>query len=203
MDSHQRFFAKWSRFYESIPLLGPLLRRQQDLALQRLAAASGERVLDLSCGPGRALAQLTAAGAHAIGLEHSPHMIVAAKEAGRHEPMVWGDATILPFKPASFDKLLSTNAFHHYPNPAEALREMRRVLRPGGKAVIVDPRLDSILSRLTIFGGEALLFGMRVHLHDLAEWQTICLEAGFSQADAEPLGTFPLPATSVIVTARA
>ena len=46
-DPHQGFFALWSHFYESTPLLGPLLRQQQDHALDRLAPRRGERILDL------------------------------------------------------------------------------------------------------------------------------------------------------------
>src|SRR5258708_26448093 len=130
MDAHQRFFAGWSRFYEATPLLAPVLRRQQDEAIRRLAPSAGERILDLSCGPGRALERLTAAGAIAVGLDASPQMIVAAKEAGRHEAMVSGH-TRVPVRGGSFDALLNTNAFHHYPEPLAALREMRRVLRPG------------------------------------------------------------------------
>ena len=202
-DPHQAFFARWSKFYEATPLLAKLLRRQQDLALERLGAAPGERVLDLSCGPGRALQALTGAGAIAVGLDASPHMLVAAREAGLREPLVWAEAGHLPFRDASFTAILCTNAFHHYPEPLATLRELRRVLAPGGRAVLVDPLLDSAWSRLAIYGGEALLFGMSVHLHGCAEWRTLCSAAGFARATAEPIATFPLPATSVLVTAHA
>src|SRR2546430_13512709 len=51
-----------------------LFRSQQDEAIRRLAPLADERILDLSCGPGRALEQLTAAGAVAVGLDASPQM---------------------------------------------------------------------------------------------------------------------------------
>ena len=201
-DPHQRFFAGWSKFYEATPVLGPLLRRQQDAALAALQPDSNERILDLSCGPGRALDSLRSCGARAVGLDHSAEMIGRALAGGQRAPLVRGDATWLPFRSGAFDGLLSTNAFHHYPDPDAALAEMHRVLRPGGRAVLVDPRRDSVLSRLTIFGGEALVFGMQVHLHDPAEWVRMCRRAGFAHVEAEPLSTFPLPATSVLVVAR-
>jgi demethylmenaquinone methyltransferase/2-methoxy-6-polyprenyl-1,4-benzoquinol methylase len=200
MDAHQRFFAGWSRFYESTPLLGPLLRRQQDAAIARLDPKPGERILDLSCGPGRGLRLLRERGARAVGLDASAPMLQRARPTGA--PLVRGDACVLPFADGSFDGLLVTNAFHHYPDPPAALREMARVLAANGRAVLVDPRLDSLLSRLTIFGGEAMLFGMRVHLHDPREWVSLCTQAGFHRATAEPLATFPLPAISVLVVAR-
>lgn len=201
-DPHRRFFAGWSKFYEATPLLGPLLRRQQDAALQALSPDAGERILDLSCGPGRALDSLRACGALAIGLDHSAEMLARAHQRGGRAPLVRGDATHLPFADAAFDGLVCSNAFHHYPDPPAALREIGRVLKPGGRAVLVDPRRDSLLSRLTIFGGEAMVFGMQVHLHDPAEWIAMCRQAGFAHAEAAPLSTFPLPATSVLVVAR-
>jgi ubiquinone/menaquinone biosynthesis C-methylase UbiE len=203
MDAHQRFFAAWSSFYEETPLFAWLLHRQQRAAVEALAPRPGERVLDLSCGTGRGLGLLTEAGARAVGLDVSGQMLVRALEAGRREPLVWADATRLPFRSASFDGLLCTNAFHHYPDPPRALAEIRRVLRPGGRAALVDPRLDSVLSRLTIFGGEALIFSMPVHLHTQDGWRALCQQAGFADARVEPLATFPLPATSLLVVAQA
>ena len=201
-NPHQRFFAGWSKFYEATPVIGPLLRRQQDEALAALQPDRGERILDLSCGPGRALLPMRAAGTLAIGLDHSAEMIARARAQGQRAPLVRGDATHLPFRAATFDGLVCSNAFHHYPDAPAALREICRVLKPGGRAVLVDPRRDSLLSRLTIFGGEALVFGMQVHLHDPGEWVSLCRAAGFGQATATPLATFPLPSTSVLVVAR-
>ena len=202
MDPHQRFFAAWSRFYEATPVLGRLLQRQQDAALRALAPRSGERILDLSCGPGRGLSALLEQGARPTGLDASGPMLVNARARLPSVPLARGDATFLPFRDAAFSGLVCSNAFHHYPDPLGSLREMRRVLAPGGRAVLVDPRLDSLLARLTIFGGEALLFGMDVHLHDPQGWTALCAKAGFARARAEPLATFPLPATSVVVIAE-
>jgi ubiquinone/menaquinone biosynthesis C-methylase UbiE len=52
------------------------------------------------------------------------------------------DAEALPFADGSFTAVLCTNSFHHYPNPANALREMSRVLTPAGRLVIGDPCAD-------------------------------------------------------------
>jgi len=64
---------------------------------------------------------------------------------------------------------------------------MRRALKPGGRVVLVDPNLEHPLARLTIYGGEALLFGMGVHLHSPAEWRALFAQAGFSHSFVEPL----------------
>jgi SAM-dependent methyltransferase len=183
-DAHDRFFATWSRFYERTPLLTPLLRRQQDHALRRLDPRPGERILDLGCGPGRGLRELRARQAVALGLDPSGEMALAARELA---PVVRASALGLPLRSGSLQGLLCTNSFHHHPDAQGSLREMRRVLAPGGRAVLVDPNLDHPASRLLIYGGEALLFGMGVHLHSGDEWRGLCLRAGFSSCEVEPL----------------
>ena len=192
-DPHRRFFAHWSRFYESTPLFARLLRNQQDEALRRLAARPGERVLDLGCGTGRAL-QL---GPGAVGADASLEMLGAAP-SGR---VACARAEALPFRGGAFQAVLCTNSFHHYPEPLDTLREIRRVLAPGGRAVLVDPNLDHPLARLTIYGGEALVFGMSVHLHSAREWESMCRAAGFAHATAEPLRSVALGAVSLCVQA--
>ena len=210
-DPHQGFFAVWSRFYESTPLLGPMLRSQQDAALARLAPRRGERILDLGCGPGRALRALRLLGCRAVGLDPSAEMARAAREVA---PVSRASASALPLKTASVDGVLCTNSFHHYPEPLATLREVRRVLRPGGRAVLVDPNLEHPAARLAIYGGEALLFGLGVHLHAPGEWRDLCRDAGFAEVEVERLspllpGLSRLPAladwaaVSLCVVARA
>ncbi len=194
-DPHRRFFAGWSKFYESTPLFARLLQGQQDEALRRLAPAREERVLDLGCGTGRAL--LLVPGA--VGADMSVEMLRSAPP-GR---AACARAEALPFRTATFDAALCTNSFHHYPDPLSTLREIRRVLRPGGRAVLVDPNLDHALARLTIYGGEALVFGMSVHLHSAHEWLALCTDAGFARATVEPLSALALGPVSLCIEARA
>jgi SAM-dependent methyltransferase len=193
IDPHRRFFAGWSRFYESTPLFARLLRGQQEEALRRLAPARGNRLLDLGCGTGRALQLVTGA----FGADASREMLSQAPR-GR---VVCSLAGALPFRTGAFEAVLCTNSFHHYPEPLETLREIRRVLSAHGRAVLVDPNLDHPLSRLTIYGGEALVFGMSVHLHSLREWEGMALAAGFSRALVSPLNFTLLGPVSLCVEA--
>ncbi len=192
-DPHRRFFRRWSKFYENTPIFARLLRGQQDEALRRLAPKDGERILDLGCGPGRALQRMPGAA----GADASLEMLRKAPR-GRAACAL---AQSLPFGDATFQAVLCTNSFHHYPDPIETLREIRRVLVPGGRAVLVDPNLDHPLARFTVYGGEALLFGMSVHLHGAADWVGLLTGAGFARATAEPLRTFGLGAVAVVVEA--
>ena len=105
------------------------------------AGTRGLRVLDVGCGQGIDLARYAMAGAHATGIDLTPRHVelarqhLAALELGGdvHE----GDAEALPFADATFDRASSNGVLHHTPDIARALREIRRVLAPGGEARIV------------------------------------------------------------------
>ena len=111
--------------------------------------ADGSRVLDVGTGPGRvplAIARV-APGLHVEGLDLSPEMVAAAgrnaAEAGLGDRVAFtaGDVANLPYEDASFDLIVSTMSQHHWRDPAAGLRELRRVLRPGGQVWIYDFRL--------------------------------------------------------------
>jgi hypothetical protein len=76
------------------------------------------------------------------------------------------------------------------------------VLASGGRAVLIDPNLDHPLARLTIYGGEALVLGMGVHLHSACGWKVLTAEAGFSRVSVEPIRGFPFGAVSLCIEAR-
>jgi ubiquinone/menaquinone biosynthesis C-methylase UbiE len=102
--------------------------------------------LDCGCGPGHLAIHLAryAPGLKVWALDVSPDMVreTSANTAttgltGRVVPTE-GDMRALPFPDDSFDLVTSIFAFHHLPNPGAALREMRRVLKPGGALMVRD-----------------------------------------------------------------
>lgn len=105
-----------------------------------LAKVRGKRVLDLATGTGNTLLDLGAAQREAIGIDLSPEMLRIAKhKLERHSesvPLVRGRAQELPFASCSVDSVLSTFPAE-YITASETLTEIARVLRPGGRAVIV------------------------------------------------------------------
>ena len=197
MDPHRQFFSRWARFYERTPLLARLLREQQDFALERLTALPGERVLDLGCGPGRAVCLLRGRGVIAVGADAQREMLT------REFTSAQALAGALPFRTGAFNGVICSNSFHHYPEPLATLREVRRVLAPGARAVFVDPNLEHPLARLTIYGGEALAFGMAVHLHSPHEWIALGESAGFARVQVEPIGRFPFGSVSLLIELKA
>ena len=98
-------------------------------------------VLDVGCGTGPVITLLhdKYPEKRYVGLDLTPAMIEVAQAKGLpNAEFVVGDAENLPFEDASFDAVLCSNSFHHYPNPEAFLREAHRVLRPGGKLILRD-----------------------------------------------------------------
>ena len=186
LHKHGRFFDVWSNFYRRT-LFGLELRRIQRNALDRLRVLPGQRVLDLGCGPGDGALKLTQMSAVAIGLDYSQGMLdTARKERSLAGRLTRGDAGRLPFRDGAFDKIVCTNSFHHYPNHFASLQEMRRVLKPGGLLVLVDPRQDNIFGRMAIELIEERVFGLKeVRIFPIAKWHELLKDAGFSHARIE------------------
>ena len=115
---------------------------------EALAIESGQSVLDLGCGGGhlvRDVAQAVGNSGRAVGLDASREQIQAASEvcAGMAAvELVDGDATELPFDDCSFDCLASIQMLEYVAEIDSALKEARRVLRPGGKAALISVLWD-------------------------------------------------------------
>jgi SAM-dependent methyltransferase len=94
----------------------------------------GGRVLDVGCGTGR-LGAVLGSGHEAFGVDLSPAMLRETRRSGRYV-LALGDAFALPFADGSFDATVALRLLFHFPDPAPILRELARVTRPGGLAVI-------------------------------------------------------------------
>lgn len=113
-----------------------------DEALRWLPVCAGQRVLDVATGPGTLALKAAPQAARVDAIDFSPGMIAEltaqARRAGLHN--VFGavmDAQALGFADASFDVAFCLFAFFFFPDRARAFRELHRVLRPGGGALIV------------------------------------------------------------------
>ena len=109
--------------------------------LRRLPMTSGARVLDVGCGTGELMRRLRAKHPHAVlaGLDPVAEMLAVARDKlSGNEDLRTGYADALPWGAGAFDVVVSCNMFHYISHPVQALREMGRVLRPGGSLVLTD-----------------------------------------------------------------
>ena len=101
----------------------------------------GLRVLDVGCGQGIDVYRYALAGARATGIDLTPRHVELARAhlaaMDLEAEIVQGDAEALPFPDASFDRVSSNGVLHHTPDMPAALREIRRVLAPGGEARVI------------------------------------------------------------------
>jgi demethylmenaquinone methyltransferase / 2-methoxy-6-polyprenyl-1,4-benzoquinol methylase len=103
-----------------------------------LNAQPGEVVLDLAAGTGTSTQAFTRAGADAVACDFSLGMLQAGRERVPTGIFVAGDALHLPFKDESFDAVTISFGLRNVADTTQALEEMRRVTRPGGRLVIAE-----------------------------------------------------------------
>src|SRR5262245_14563190 len=104
--------------------------------LDAACVAPGMQVLDVCSGPGMLAEGVLLRGAEAIGLDFSAEAVELARRMVPNGRFQQGDAQALPFAEASFDAVLCGYGLMHLPQPALAMREMLRVLRPGGRSAL-------------------------------------------------------------------
>ncbi|MEV8020073.1 class I SAM-dependent methyltransferase [Streptomyces sp. NPDC086554] len=135
------FFAARAANWDSrFPDDGPAYRA----AATELALRPGARVLDAGCGTGRALPALRDAvgpSGVVLGIDLTPAMLEAAVRAGRDRDgqLLLADVTRLPLRSGSLDAVFGAGLISHLPDPARNLRELSRVVRPGGLLALFHP----------------------------------------------------------------
>jgi len=127
------------------------------------AEAGGLRVLDVGCGQGIDVYHYAAAGADAAGVDLTPRHVELARlhtaAMGVRTTIVEGDAEHLPFADATFDRISSNGVLHHTPDMPAALREIYRVLKPGGEARVIVYNRNSFHYWLAQFLRQGILRG--------------------------------------------
>lgn len=143
-DDHthvQEFFTARAADWDSrFPDDGPAYTA----AVTELGLREGDRVLDAGCGTGRALPPLRAAvgpSGVVLGADLTPAMLEAAVRAGRDAEgqLLLADVAALPLRRESLDAVFAAGLIAHLPEPGENLRELARVVRPGGTLALFHP----------------------------------------------------------------
>jgi ubiquinone/menaquinone biosynthesis C-methylase UbiE len=179
-ENYERYF---------VPAIGAPLA--QDL-VEIAALRPGERVLDVACGTGvvaRLAAQRVGSGGSVAGLDVNPTMLAVARSASSPGASIeWHEASAeaMPFPEAAFDVVLCQMGLQFVPDRPAALREMQRVLLPGGRLSLNVPGpapppfviMTEALARH--IGPQAAGFvNLVFSLHDTAEIENLIRGAGF------------------------
>lgn len=192
---YARYAADAAQNYEThfVPAIGT------PFALRLLAAAGlapGERVLDVACGTGlvaRLAAQAVGPEGAVAGLDPTPGMLQLARSTSP-SGIDWHEAPAesMPLADTSFDVVLCSMGLQFFTDKVQGLREMHRVLTPGGRAVVCTPgptpplfaAIESTLAEHV--GSQASAFVQAVFcLHEPAEARALFSAAGFEEVAVE------------------
>ena len=145
MGSHNsRILDQFTR--QAAPFASAAPIRNQE-ALDRIVQWAGtgpeDTVLDVACGPGLLACAFAKVAKHVTGIDMTPAMLEQASKTQQEQGLKnvsWqqGDVYSLPFPPSQFSIVSSRFVFHHLQDPLAALKEMKRVCKPGGKIVVAD-----------------------------------------------------------------
>ena len=144
-------FTRWSTSYDRSILQWLLFAPSHRVMIRRIREAAGDRpvkMLDVGCGTGLFASKVRDSLPHVevCGVDLVSDMLAKGQPRWllhrSHVLPVQGDSERLPFASGSFDIVTCANSFHHYPRQDRAVAEMRRVLRTGGRLMIIDGYRD-------------------------------------------------------------
>lgn len=158
----------------------------REILMSHLALSPGLVVLDIATGAGRTAVSMAPRVGKVVAADLTPEMLreargLAADTGCRNIDFVAADAESLPFADASFDRVTCRVAPHHFPDLRAAIREMMRVVRPGGMVGIVDsispedPALDAFIN-----GVARMRDPTHVRSYRIDEWVSYLKEGGLS-----------------------
>jgi arsenite methyltransferase len=144
-----RFDAAMSRQVESA-YTTPDVVEQRRIIVGALSLQPGERVLDIGSGPGFLVCEMApavGASGSVTGIDPSEHMLAlsGARQAPGHVTFAPGNATDLRFADGAFDVVTSTQVYEYVADMPRALAEAHRVLRRGGRLLVMDTDWDSVV----------------------------------------------------------
>jgi ubiquinone/menaquinone biosynthesis C-methylase UbiE len=153
-DKHQATheFTRWSESYDRCILQWLLFGPSHRALIKRIRTVAEDRpvrVLDVGCGTGVFAERIRVAlpRASVWGIDLVSGMLTKGAERWRrhagHIVPIQADSERLPFAAGSFDVVTCANSFHHYPHQDRAIAEMRQVLKPGGRLMVIDGYRDA------------------------------------------------------------
>jgi 2-polyprenyl-3-methyl-5-hydroxy-6-metoxy-1,4-benzoquinol methylase len=181
-------FAKYSQYWWSNRFFAGLARRY---------GRAGSRALEIGSGLGHLIGQLEDTfETHGMDVNH--WAVARSRPEAKQTQLYTSDAQNLPFTSASFGVVLIKHIVEHLPDPARAIRELGRVLEPGGILILATPNLDGLLRPLK--GDKWIGFQDPTHisLKPPAEWFGLIKSAGLSIVRAFADGFWDVPYIPIV-----
>ncbi len=157
LERQQKQFNRWASFYDAswfrYLFFEPTYRNIIKLLRIELLGRRTARMLDVACGTAEIIARLASEfpDVQFVGADIATRMIAVAHEKIKlfsNVSIVETSVTTLPSEDELFDIVLCSDAFHHFEDPREALRSIKRVMKPGGMLLLVDPAYDTFFQKI-------------------------------------------------------
>jgi len=157
-EHFERVSARWGKGYEPRPCyMSHLDLQERRLHIQRLlgsllaADTTRLRVLDLGCGTGDVLQGVSRDRVCVVGVDLAPEMVAVAAQVHPEDRFAACDAARTPFRPGTFDVVVSAGVLEYVPDAFAVLRGAHGLLRPGGHLILSMPNRASLLRKLSRF----------------------------------------------------
>ena len=185
-DLSRKEFSKAAKVYETDDGgIYKMCRKDYPDILEELEKEEFTDLLDCGCGPAPMLTLLHKKypEKHYTGIDLTPEMIEVAKAKGMEGvELVVGDCEKLPFPKESFDVVICSQSFHHYPNVQDFFNSVYRVLRPGGRLILRDMTMNTAIARWFCNYIEIPIVNLTghgdVHVYGREEVKRLCNNAG-------------------------
>jgi ubiquinone/menaquinone biosynthesis C-methylase UbiE len=158
---------------------GKLSKRFYDLLLSQVELMEGAVVLDVGCGTGAVLEKMgSIARINGYGIDSEKNMVAEAKRKCPEMNIQAANCAEMPFENNKFDLATACMAYHHFPDQKGFAREAARILKPGGRLYIADPRFPLIIRKLLNFASR--VFKVAGFFGTAKEVGDVFAEYGFS-----------------------
>lgn len=191
------------------------LKRRVEKIITDLNIKPTDTILDCGCGDGLYLKTIRELGDYKIfgfDLNGDSLRLTQKNVNDKPVPLVQGNGSALPYNNNSFDKIFSTEVLEHIPNDLEALNEIYRVLKPGGKFIITVPNhnypllwdpinwlMEAAAGSYIKSGFLAGIWNMHLRLYYSEEIKDAVKKAGFVIKNTEPMTHYCVPLNHIIL----